>query len=50
VCVQIAKAMAPAVVTRLDTTHPDAAFRRRVSQAERAGRTPVIPTTIAAAA
>jgi hypothetical protein len=49
--VQIAKAVAPAVVTRRDTTHHEIeALVRRVSHADRAGRTPAIPATIAAAA
>jgi hypothetical protein len=51
VSVQIAKAVPTAVVTRSDTTHlPTAAALRRVSQADRAGRTPAIRVTIAAAA
>lgn len=51
VSVQIAKAVATGVVTRRDTTHlSTAAFRRRVSQADRTERTPAMRATAAAAA
>ncbi len=51
VSVQIAKAVPTGVVTRRDTMHlSTAAFLRRVLQADRAGRTPTIQATVAAAA
>ena len=51
VSVEIAEAVATGVLTCGDTTYiPTGAFLRRVSQADRAGRTPAIRATVAAAA